>query len=41
MRDEGLARASLLSLVRRGGEAEGARDELDVDLGVLRRELGE
>ena len=41
MRDEGLARAPLLALVRRRCEAEGARDELDVDVRALRGELGE
>ena len=41
MRDEGLARAALLPLVRAGGEAEGARDELDVDVRVVGGELGE
>jgi hypothetical protein len=41
MRDERLARATLLALVRGGGEAEGARDELDVDVGALGGELGE
>ena len=32
MRDERLAGAALLALVGGGGEAEGARDELDVDV---------
>jgi hypothetical protein len=41
MRDEGLARPSLLSLVRRRGETEGARDELDVEIRAVRGELGE
>ena len=41
MRDERLARAALLALVGSSREAEGARDELDVDLRVLRGELGE
>ena len=41
MRDERLARAALLALVGRGGEAKRARDELDVDVRALRGELGE
>ena len=41
MRDERLARAALLALVRGRGEAERARDELDVDVRVLGGELGE
>ena len=41
MRDERLARAALLALVRGCGEAKGARDELDVDVCALCGELGE
>ena len=42
MRDERLARAALLALVRRGGETEGARDELDSGRARCRSgELGE
>jgi hypothetical protein len=41
VRDERLAGAALLSLVRSGREAEGARDELDIDVGALGGELGE
>jgi hypothetical protein len=41
MRDERLARAALLALVRGGGEAERARDELDVDVRALCGKLGE
>ena len=41
MRDERLARAPLLALVRGGCEAEGARDELDVDVRALGGELCE
>ena len=41
MRDERLAGAALLAFVRGGGEAEGARDELDADVAALRGELGE
>ena len=39
--DERLARAALLALVGSGGEPEGARDELDIDVPPLRGELGE
>jgi len=39
--DERLAGAAVLPLVSGGGEPEGARDELDVDVGVLSGELGE
>jgi hypothetical protein len=35
MRDERLTGAALLPLVRRGREAEGAGDELDVDVRAL------
>jgi hypothetical protein len=41
MRDERLARAALLALVRGSGEAEGAGDELDVDVRALGGQLGE
>ena len=41
MRYERLSRAPLLPLVRGGGEPEGARDELDVDVRSLGGKLGE
>ena len=41
VRDEGLAGAALLPLVRSGGEPERTRDQLDVDVGALGGELGE
>jgi hypothetical protein len=41
MRDERLAGAPLLTLVSGGGEAEGAGDEVDVDVDALGSELGE
>ena len=41
VKDERLTRAALLALVRTGCELEGAREQVAVDVRVVRRDLGE